>query len=508
MTKLPQFGLISALAVLVATVTMLVISIADSSPPSGQAALIGILGVTVGLVIVFIMQVRFPPLGSFAIYLYSHTAIFVMRPGYNSIWQDGRNIFDRSQTGEPMINAGLIGAFGFICVSLGYALNAPARRAERWKSTDSNVASSKHQFEWEPLHKKREHALVILCVLTFIAGVSLYLQYIQQIGGFRSFLSINAGRSAELTQALASSSGYLVSGLLLTLGTSLLLFTYGLAQKRRPYVVTGGLFLLIATLPQLMTGSRSVFVPLALSLLLIIMRTRPRLITWPRALLFGFPAFVLLFVAPRILRSEVTASNTFLDALRESFSVRAIMDGFFGGFDTAMIDAFALQIGAQSSGRIPFAGGSTYLAAILAFVPRNFWPAKPLAVDTILNQTLFPDTAAKHIGFSFGIYSEPYFNWGIIGVVLVAIIFGISLGKLDRWLTSTSSIIIFVAVALFAGQVFTLVRGSLSFDLQRVLVPLIPLCLIWFMAKVLTPGSGDAHLNRITRTDLQEELSS
>jgi xanthosine utilization system XapX-like protein len=474
-------ALLSVAAAIVSAVTLFVVSTADAAPASGKAALVGVLGLAVGFSAISVVKASIAPLGPFAIFVYSHTVIFVLRPGYNAIAQGGRNIFDSTDTGTPMVSAGLLGALGFVCVSLGYCYSA--RRERAGASRDRRIRSRLVEPQsWPSMSADQERSLVALSVLVFFGGAALYFQYIRHVGGLRSFLALNAGRSAELTQVLAGSSGYEISGLLLTTGTSLLILTLGLVRNRRTLVFIGTVFLVIAEVPQLMTGSRSQFVPIALAILIVVTATRPGLITLPRAVLFGVPAFILLFVAPRILRSEVTATNTAVDALKESFSAQGILDGFFGGLDTAMIDAFALQIAAQSSGQLQLAGGSTYLAAMASFVPRGLWPDKPLAVDTILNQTLFPATAAKSIGFSFGIYSEPFFNWGLLGIVLVAVPFGLVLGKLGRMLSDSRSILTLVAVAMFSGQVFTLVRGSISFDLQRFLIPLVPLLVVWVIA--------------------------
>lgn len=477
--------LISCGAAVTAALTVLLASTAESLPSSGKAGLIGLLGVFVGLMLLALFRARFSALSPFAIYLYSHIAIFVLRPLYNATSQAGQNVFTLTDSGWPMIYAGLIGAGGFFSACLGYALvargsAAPARRTAR------DTYEQLHAREWDGTDPARERAVIGLTTLAFGVGVVLYSGYISHVGGLSNFIALNSGRSAQLTEALATSSGYEISGLLMTTGASLLLLTIGLVRRRTGLTVTGSAFLVIAEIPQLMTGSRSMFVPLAVAVLIVVTTTRPNLITWFRAVVFGVPAFVLLFVAPRILRSEVTATNTVSDALRQSFSYEGIMGGFFGSFDTAMIDAFALQIDAQTSGHLASAGGSTYLAALGAFIPRSLWPGKPLAVDTVLNQTLFPETAAKSIGFSFGIYSEPFFNWGVLGVALVMLAFGLILGKTGLALRNSTSIATFVALAMVSGQMFTLVRGSISFDVQRLLIPLVPLLIIWFISSLFT----------------------
>lgn len=472
-----------------AALTVLLATWAEAAPSSGKAALVGALGVILGLMVLTVFKAPLSPLSPYAIYAYSHTAIFVLRPAYNATSQGGLNVFTLADTGRPMVTAGLLGALGFFCVSLGYAFVA---RSEQVDHRDVVVKERRSfaRHDWRNIDPSRERAAIWLSCLTFVAGLVLYSGYIRHVGGFNNFIALNSGRSAELTQALATSSGYEISGLLLTTGTSLFLLTLGLIRRRPFLVLTATIFLLIAETPQLMTGSRSMFVPIAVAVLIIVFTTRPRLITWPRAIIAGIPAFVLLFVAPRILRSEVSATNTVTDALQQSFSYEGIMGGFFGSFDTAMIDAFALQIGAQASGQLELAGGSTYLAALGSAVPRGLWPNKPLAVDTVLNQTLFPETAAKNIGFSFGIYSEPFFNWGTLGVVLVTILFGLALGKAGALLRSSTSIVAFVSIAMASGQVFTLVRGSISFDLQRLLIPLVPLLVVWVVSAVFASDAG------------------
>lgn len=447
---------------------------------TATAALIGVTAVGLGVLVVAALSRTVHALSLYAVFSYAHVLLFVLRPVYNALAQDGINIFTGAPSGTEALWAALLAGGGFISLSLAYGLATASRSLPIGWSARSV----------RPIPRERWRALLPILAVVELVGVGMYAVYVQQVGGIASYISISMGRSDQLTQVLSGASGYLTSGLLFTQGAALVVFAQGLAARRSLLSLLGLALVVLSVAPQVLSGSRSVFVPIVIALLIVIRTIRPKMITGRRIALLAFPAYLLLIVFPGIARVDASSSGNFLSSLRQALSPQGFLDGFLGGFDTAMFDAFELQVASRMAGNLDLAMGQTYLAGLFSFVPRAIWPGKPQAVDTILNAALFPETAARGIGFSFGFYSEPYFNFGVAGIVVVGTIFGALLGAGDRKFRDFATAEAIALGALVSGALMTVVRGSLSFDLQRILIPLLPaLAAIWVTRSAGQPSN-------------------
>tara|TARA_Y100000114_G_scaffold37186_2_gene32784 strand:- start:6983 stop:8026 length:1044 start_codon:yes stop_codon:yes gene_type:complete len=336
-----------------------------------------------------------------------------------------------------------------------------------------------------------------------LLGVTLYFAYILQVGWGFYWSEVFLGRSLTQKYALTESSGYLYLGLLFANGALALIFMQAISQRSPTLAFASAGLIMLFLVPQFAAGNRSNFIPIVVALLVMLIRVFPRLITPFRAAVF-IPVFIFLgFIAPRIWRNDLSQGLSFMDSILSALDPVNLFDNFVGGLDMAMIDAFSLQVGAQASGQIPLHYGSTYVAALSAPIPRSLWPEKPVSVDNILNEAIFPSTHQLHIGFSFGIYSEPYLNFGIIGVILVMAVFGAVLGRVSIALLTTTSTTVVFLVAMLTGFMFALVRGSISYDLQRFLILVLPvLTALWIeqtVASRRTPRSTGSRLSEQPR---------
>jgi oligosaccharide repeat unit polymerase len=480
---------------LVAALTVGCITALQTSSPSSAAMTLGLLFLGVGVLVVFAAGERPTLLSFFTVFTASHVLLFVARPAYLAGAQANIDIFTGYEHDSYIVSAALIAGTGYCSACIGYVFWGRARS----KMSQKTIL--------QPLSPSRWTATIPVLVLLMLLGYGLYAVYVAQVGGISNLLAVSSGRSVALTQSLSSSSGYFTSGLLFTLGLALLLFAQGLAQGTPWLAVTGLAFLVIGTGPQLLSGSRSVFVPLILALAIVISRIKPQWLTPRRLLIVAFPTFVLTVILPRVLR-QPDPSQPFASSLTSAISGNQIADNFLGGLDTAMVDAFAHQISMQSTGQIPFQFGSTYIASIGLIIPRGVWPDKPMAVDVLLNSAIFPATAAKKIGFSFGIYSEPFLNFGIVGVILLFLVVGSVLAQLDRRLAGSPNIFELCIYALAAGALFTLMRGSITFDIQRLLIPAIPVLTVAYLTRNHTRPHHSGLVAKDNSTRYGNEVSS
>ena len=106
----------------------------------------------------------------------------------------------------------------------------------------------------------------------------------------------------------------------------------------------------------------------------------------------------------------------------------------------------AIPILALVPNQVDFLYGSSYLAALTILIPRGLWPGKPGLVDGVVGKTFFDLDAGIPLEPSL----EAFWNFGVPGVVIVFLIFGL----FHKWLvwtfrnyaTQTSMIVPYVLI--------------------------------------------------------------
>lgn len=458
--------------------------------------LVGLMGVSdglqnllrVSLVTFAVGQVMLMPAGRGAsplsliyVFSYCHLAIFILRPFYSIVFQSGVNIFTAgSYDGFAMAAAAVAGG-GYVATCLGYVITVMLARHAR-------SASASPQPEDLRDHLALDRALWFVVIM----GFGLYAVYIGSVGPSSYFANFFSGRTAERSESIQGASAYLYAGILFAYGALLMQLLLALRSRKRGRIAWVSILLGVACLPTIVSGSRASFLPVVIAVLIIVWSLVPSvrrvkwIVTWvPAVIFFGV-------LAPRVWRDTLAQGVSFSDSLVIAADGDNFLAGFFGGLDTAMLDAFALQVLAQENSLIQPTLGATYLSAIAAPIPRILWPEKPVPVDTILNAVIFPATHSQGIGFSFGVYSEPFLNFGVIGVALILLIVGVALALIQVWSMRSRDPIALFVLALTAGSIFPIFRGSISFDLQRLLMPMIPVLIVWWICRH-TPHNRDVR---------------
>lgn len=116
-------------------------------------------------------------------------------------------------------------------------------------------------------------------------------------------------------------------------------------------------------------------------------------------------------------------------------------------------------------------GGVNLLSAILFFVPRDFWPEKSIGTG---------GEAAMFLGYPFINISSPlpsefYVDFGMPGVVILSLLFGLFVRLCDDYFMHfkmTRDLVGQTYVATVAGWLFIFVRGSLIGNLGPILLSL------------------------------------
>ena len=406
----------------------------------------------------------------------SHVLLFILRPSYVMAFEGSVNHFSGVIDDPWSFEAQALAAVGFAFLLLGWAI------ASRRSRTDPLPLSK--SLRPIPVGDWRRYRPWLLAFGAF--GVVLWAYQIFSMGWSNYWRLTFSGRSAEYWDYVGGISGYLSTGPRFALGVSLIFLVKNLVDGRRRASAGWLAVTAVLCLPLLSAGSRSSFLPIIFFLLLFVARWRPAALS-PVKIAVVLPiVFVLGFVAPRVWRTELSSqSGDLIRSITSAFDPAEFGAEFLGGLDTAMLDSFALQVQAQSSGLLEPVLGTTYLGGLLSFVPRSIWSSKPVTVDEMLNSSLLPAYLDRGTGIAYGFYSEPFFNFSVVGLLIIPLICGLVIGMVTKESEDTDSLLSSYWYALIGGWVFVFMRGNLSFDLQRLVVWALPVVVALVAARLL-----------------------
>lgn len=135
-----------------------------------------------------------------------------------------------------------------------------------------------------------------------------------------------------------------------------------------------------------------------------------------------------------------------------------------------MFDAFVLAIDHQQRYKSPFFYGASYAGGLLNFVPRDFWPGKPLPFDFEHTKYLYKGTVGG--GLPTSLIGSLYLNFSVPGVILGCFIFGCLIyyvyTLLIRKHLSTLSV---CKYTIFVTFIYDIIRvGDLTRELSNFLI--------------------------------------
>ena len=301
-------------------------------------------------------------------------------------------------------------------------------------------------------------------VALFIFWMALYFYWAISQGN--PFAAIFGSRNFQRSIGVIKSNGYLVDSLYGAFGVITAWLAYSIRENKNHLTKKLLPICLLFVVPSFLQGdrSKSVFFIVVISIILTGWNKKVK----KSYVLIALILIPLIIVAPRVYRQSQDQINKIGTA---AFSITNIVDTFTQE-DTAMAPTLAILLSDLGS-NIPLQYGKSYLNLVAKPIPRTLWPGKPVEFDTQIMRILFPKYAASGVGFAFSAISEPLVNFGLIGVVLFFIGIGIlNRFNLERLIKGHSSASVFLN-AWLAGFMFVLIRGNLSVDFQRAVLPLV-----------------------------------
>lgn len=434
-----------------------------------------------------VMTKRFDVFEPIYLFSVSFVVLFVVRPFFDLSAPDGLSNFLGRSVEDGYTEALLIGMLGCIGMYVGY-YSALGRRAHYHFPRLSETWRADILFFGTGL------LLGTAAVLTFLM--------IRQLGGLSEFMSFASGRSQQRADFVTSSSGYVYTAPLWLSSVGMLLAA--LSKSLLSLLGMVGLSLIaLSQITSLAAGNRSWFIPAVMALIILAYLRRSARPSIPTILWSGGLAFLLLVTLPRNFRYVTSRDVSLLSAISDTVTRPLVALGsFFKSLDTAMINLLALETALVPS-ETGYQYGRTYIGDLARPIPRAFWPGKPGSGDEEIMKLTVPDFYAQGVHLYGSIFAEPYFNFGYLGVIVFAILFGIYWRILYEWFLSNPANR--TMQALYAVNwpfVFIYMRGGVGTDYQRQAIFVLPMLFLAFLAMTTTKSESAVPSPRQRRSPM------
>lgn len=154
--------------------------------------------------------------------------------------------------------------------------------------------------------------------------------------------------------------------------------------------------------------------------------------------------------------SEIIANPS---VLIDSYSKTGTINDAFAALH---YDAFAnVMATVNYASDYGYSYGYQLLSALLFFVPRSIWDSKPISTGELIGDHLIDKFEFGYSNLSNPIVSEGYLNFGILGVIVMAVLLPYVMLKFTNWLNSSDSLKKNIAF-YFAVHLMFLLRGDFT----------------------------------------------
>jgi hypothetical protein len=263
-----------------------------------------------------------------------------------------------------------------------------------------------------------------VCFAAIVVGAVGSLAFVMVRGGFNAQIaSLSEGRFVAL-----GGLGPII--VLLHIGAVAALVWIAAAPKDARTVWFWGVVAVVAASIFVVNGSRGQAL-MAIAALAVAWALRVRRLPW-RLFLLATPIALVGFGVLTIVRTAHWEGIPASQALRNADIGAALQAA---REETAQRDwnngaVPVIVEGADKSGG--WLWGQTYVAALLAPLPRAIWESKPRGAGSLYAQYFFNEEETG-TSIPIGPVAEAYWNFGILGVAVVFFVFGVAMKKVRIW---------------------------------------------------------------------------
>ena len=206
---------------------------------------------------------------------------------------------------------------------------------------------------------------------------------------------------------------------------------------------------------------------------------------FPKLLNSNAKFFLFMFLA-MVVVFPLSSTLTHIDASLEQIFAepKLIYDSFLrfgsisGAFESLHYDAFANIMATVEYVKLyGLSWGFQLLGVCLFFIPRSLWTTKPLSTGELIGNYLFDTTPRNFTNLSNPVVSEGFINFGLTGIVALAILLAFFMIKFIVWLKTNDCLKQFIAF-YFAVHLMFLLRGDLTNGFSYFIGPLVSILLL------------------------------
>lgn len=225
------------------------------------------------------------------------------------------------------------------------------------------------------------------------------------------------------------------------------------------FLIMVGLFLLFLYFKNPLTEKRNAIGPIYITMIFLF---APKLLNSnSKSFLFLFFSLVILFP----LVSGLTHLDASLDEIvnnPELILEHYEEEGIIQTFNTLHYDAFAnVMATVDYSVNKGLTFGYQLLSGLLFFIPRSLWASKPLSTGELIGDYVIEDYGFVYSNLSNPLVAEGYINFGLLGVILMAVLLSLFIVKFMNWLRSNDPLKKIMAF-YFAVHLLFLLRGDFT----------------------------------------------
>jgi len=140
-------------------------------------------------------------------------------------------------------------------------------------------------------------------------------------------------------------------------------------------------------------------------------------------------------------------------------------------------------ISGLEDGETDFTYGSSVVTELLVFVPRAFYPNRPLPLSEKFVNVFYPHVYSSGGGYGFFILQEGYWSFGIVGVLIFMFIYGFSVQMVYQWFSKNMhhDCVGLLYSGIYVPLVLTAVRTGIIGTYKMALMNVFPIMVIMLL---------------------------
>ena len=160
--------------------------------------------------------------------------------------------------------------------------------------------------------------------------------------------------------------------------------------------------------------------------------------------------------------------------------------GITEAFTTLNYDAFAnITVTLELISKEGFSFGYQLLGGVLFFFPRSIWTSKPISSGELVGDYLVENYQYNFTNLSNSFLSESFLNFGLLGIIIFAIVLAYMLNYFIFWLKSENYLKKTMAFYFSIHLIFFL-RGDFTNGFSYYVGPLLAVLLIpWLVETII-----------------------